>query len=81
MAVSRLAAPTTVGQIMEENGVRFISFDGATWSLYKLNEDNVAPIPPEVPAVERITDAQRAELVQHSLHLLRWYHLVALQAQ
>ena len=51
MAVNTLAAPTFVGQTIEENGVSFISFDGVTWSLYHSNEDNIEDA------------AQRAELL------------------
>ena len=58
MAVNNLAAPTSVGQVIEENGVRFISFDGVSWNLYVINEDNI------VPAVTgAVTDAQRAQLI------------------
>ena len=62
MAVNNLAAPTSVMQIVEENGVRFISFDGSTWSLYNDNEDN--PFLFEAgTATGGVTDAQRAQLI------------------
>ena len=58
MAVNNLAAPTSVGQIIEENGVRFISFDGVSWNLYVINEDNIVPT-----STGALTDAQRAQLI------------------
>ena len=61
MAVNSLAAPTSVSQIIEENGVRFISFDGRTWSLYENNRDN--PFTPSTTDGEGLTDAQRAQLI------------------
>ena len=62
MAVNALPTPTSVMQIIEENGVRFISFDGLTWSLYEDNEDN--PFFVDVPtSTGGLTDAQRAQLI------------------
>ena len=40
MATNNLAAPTSIGQVIVENGVRFISFDGLHWFLYEQEQED-----------------------------------------
>ena len=35
MATNNLAAPTSIGQVVTDNGVSYISFDGLHWFLYE----------------------------------------------
>ena len=41
MAVRNLRIPTRIGDTIEDvSGVRYISWDGTNWNLYRINEDN-----------------------------------------
>ena len=60
--IDNLPAPTSILQEIERDGVSFISFDGITWSLYKVNMDNPVDTGTTI-STGGVTDAQRAQLV------------------
>ena len=59
--IDNLPAPTSILQEIERDGVRFISFDGVTWSLYQVNMDN--PSDTGTSTSGTLTDSQRAQLI------------------
>ena len=62
MAAVNLRAPSGVLDTIEENGVRWISWDSISWSLYQVNQDNQRR-DETGDAAGGVTDAQRAQLI------------------